>query len=130
MLGLVLKPNLLILTDACENAATDYGSKTDSKKVLVAPCPANKDVGNCNSFATAPICKKIEKPNLRVHNMVYKSPGDILPLSKAPERRQTRKIRKSKSLILTDTSEKKDLRKKPKKKREKLKKAEGFPKKY
>ena len=51
------------VNDACENVASDYCSKTDPREVLATPCPANKDVGNCNSFATAPICKEVETPN-------------------------------------------------------------------
>ena len=79
------------LNNACENVASDYCPKTDPREVLATPCPANKDIGNCNSFTTAPICKKVETPKLRVCNTAYKPPGDILPLPKAPEKRQTRK---------------------------------------
>ena len=90
--------------------------------MLATPCPANKNVGNCNSFAKA-LCKEIETPKLPVHDVVYKSPCKFFPLLKAPERKKTRKIRKGRSLILTDTPEEKRLEKEAKEK------AEGFLKK-
>ena len=102
----------------------------DPRKVLATPCRANKNVGDFNSFATAPVCKEVETPKLCVRNMAYKFPSDILPVPRSLERRQTRKIRKGRSLILTDTSKKKDLREKQKKKKVKSEKAEGFRKKY
>ena len=98
------------LNDACENVASDYCPQTDSREVLATPCPKNKEIDNCNSFATAPIRKEAEIPKLRVHNMAYKSPGNILPLPKVPERRQIKKISKGRLPILTDTPEKKELR--------------------
>ena len=119
------------LNNACENIASEYCPKTDSKKMLATPCPENKNVGDFNSFATAPICKEVETPKLRVYNMAYKSPGDILPLPKALERRQTRKIRKGRSIILTDTPEKKRLERETKEKEnENQKKQKVSGKKY
>ena len=61
------------LNDECENVASDYCPKTDFREVLATACPANKDVGSCNSFAAAPICKEVETPKLRFCNMADKS---------------------------------------------------------
>ena len=108
----LLKKGLDDINNACENIASDYYPKTDPRKILATPCPENKNVGDFNSFATVPVFKEVETPKLRVRNMPYKSPGDFLPLPKALEKRQTRKIRKSRLLILKDTPEKKDLREK------------------
>ena len=87
--------------------------------MLATPYPANKNVGDLNFFDRAPIRKEVETTKLRVCNMAYKSPGDILPLPKALERRQTGKIRKGRSLILTDTLEKKRLEREAKEKESK-----------
>ena len=127
---LLLKKGLDDLNNACENLAADYCPKSDSRKVLATPCPANKNVGDFNSFATAPICKEVETPKLRVSNMAYKSFGDILPLPKALERREMRKIRKGRSLILTDTPEKKIEREAKEKESKNQKKRKVFGKKY
>ena len=78
--GSLLKKGLDNLNNACENIASDYCPKTDSRKLLAIPCPENKNVGDFNSFATAPICKEVETPKLRVRNMAYKSCSDILLL--------------------------------------------------
>ena len=115
----LLKKGLDDINNACENIASDYCPKTDPRKILATSCPENKNVGDFNSFATAPVFKEVETPKLRVRNMAYKSPGDFLPLPKALEKGQTRKIRKSRSLILKDTSEKKRLERKAKEKESK-----------
>ena len=117
------------LNDACENVASNYCPKTDSRKVLATPCPKNKNVDNCNSFARTSICKEVETQKLHVCIFAYKSPDDILPLLNTPERRQPRKIRKGRSLILTDQQKKKDLIEKQKKKKVKIRKNRRFPKK-
>ena len=79
------------LNDACENVASDYCPQTDSREVSATPCPKNKEIDNYNSFATAPIRKEVEIPKLRVHNMAYKSPGNILPLQKSQKEDKQKK---------------------------------------
>ena len=69
----LLKKGLDDSNNACENITSDYCPKTDSRKISATPCPANKNVGDFNSFATVPICKEVETPKLRVRNMTYRS---------------------------------------------------------
>ena len=94
-----------------EDVTSHYRPETNTREVLAAPCSANEDAGDCNSFATEPICKEIKTPVSHVCDVAYKSTADVLSLPKAPKRRETKKRKKGRSLIL-DTPEKKDLRKK------------------
>ena len=75
------------LNNTCEDVASYFRLETDTREALAAPCSANEDVGDCNSVATEPIYEGVEISELRVCNVAYKSPNDILPLSKAPEKR-------------------------------------------
>ena len=47
------------LNNACEDVASYYRPETDTGEVLAVPCSSNEDVGDCNSFATEPIRKRI-----------------------------------------------------------------------
>ena len=98
------------LNDTCEEASSN-GPETETT-VLTVSLTANERVNDSNSFATAPICS--ETPESGVSGVAYKSTRDILPLSKASERRQTNRKRKGRSLILTDTPEKNRFEKKAK----------------
>ena len=83
------------LNNACENVASHYRLGTDTREVLEASLE-NEDVGDCNSFATEPLHKGVETSKSLVCDVVSKSPNDILPLPKAPEKRQRRKRKKDK----------------------------------
>jgi len=67
--------------------------ETDATEMLTTSCPKNEDDGtsNGNSLAIAPTCE-----------------------AKTPERKQTRKRKKGRSLILTYTPEKSKLEKEAK----------------
>ena len=67
-------------------------------------CQANENVETSNSNTAAQACKQAETPESRARDLTYESPCDIVPLPNAPERKQRKKQR---SLILTDTPEKK-----------------------
>ena len=111
------------LNDTCEDASSNR-SETETT-VLTVSLTANEDVNDCN-FATAPVCKVSETPESGVSGVAYKSPRDILPLPKASERKQTNRKKKGRSLILTNTPEKKDLKKKQKKEKVNMGKSGRF----
>ena len=112
------------LNDTCEDASSNR-PETETT-VLTVSLTANEDVNDCNSFATAPVCKVSETAESGFSGVAYKSPRDILPLPKASERKQTNRKRKGRSLILTHTPEKKDLKKKQKKEKVNMGKSGRF----
>ena len=114
------------LNDTCEDASSNR-SETETT-VLTVSLTANEDVNDCNSSTTAPVCKVSETPESGVSGVAYKSPLDILPLPKASERKQTNRKKKGRSLILTNTPEKKDLKKKQKKEKVNMGKSGRFSK--
>ena len=49
------------LNDTFED--TSSNRPETERTVLTAPCPANEDVNDCNSFALAPVCKDVRHRN-------------------------------------------------------------------
>ena len=79
----------------CENhVASDPLPETDASEMLAISCPANEHVDTSNSLVAVEACKEADTPESRAHELVYRSPSDIIPLPKAPIRIQTRKRKK------------------------------------
>ena len=54
---------------AWDNSVSDCCPETYTREKLTAPCPANDKIGDCNSFAGAPVRKKFKTQKSTVHNI-------------------------------------------------------------